>query len=68
MHFMIGQELSLSGNGSGCESYNVRAERCTPLQRRKCFRNVSKCVLETITALERKLIQRRHMITSALCQ
>jgi hypothetical protein len=32
------------------------------------FRNVSKCVLETITALERELIQRRHMITSALCQ
>jgi hypothetical protein len=32
------------------------------------FRNVSKCVLETITALERELVQRRHMITSALCQ
>jgi hypothetical protein len=32
------------------------------------FRHVSKCVLETITALERELIQRRHdhMITSAL--
>jgi hypothetical protein len=32
------------------------------------FKNVSKCVLETITALEGELIQRRHMITSALCQ
>jgi hypothetical protein len=32
------------------------------------FKKVSKCVLETTTALELELIQRRHMITSALCQ
>ena len=45
---------------AGAKVYTFAAE--------EVFRNVSKCVLETIGALEREVIQRRHMIMSAWCQ